>query len=145
MATRTQKDEMIAELIGDIKGTNVLYLADASSMDAEATSNLRRACNNSGIRMRVVKNTLLRKAMERIDPGNRMVLRPYLGGEDVNSQIELGAARWIVDFTGLSVQEARAYAAAFAWIEDRVHPYRKTLKHKPKLQRVSWGYEHSSI
>ena len=85
------------------------------------------------------------KAMERIDPGNRMVLRPYLGGEDVNSQIELGAARWIVDFTGLSVQEARAYAAAFAWIEDRVHPYRKTLKHKPKLQRVWWGYERPGI
>jgi large subunit ribosomal protein L10 len=36
-------------------------------MSAEATSNLRRACHKSGIRMKVVKNTLLQKAMERIE------------------------------------------------------------------------------
>jgi large subunit ribosomal protein L1 len=34
MATRAQKDQAIAELVGEIKATNVLYLADASSMDA---------------------------------------------------------------------------------------------------------------
>ncbi|MBP8877791.1 MAG: 50S ribosomal protein L10, partial [Flavobacteriales bacterium] len=44
-----------------------LYLADTSSMSAEATSNLRRTCHKSGIRMKVVKNTLLQKAMERIE------------------------------------------------------------------------------
>jgi len=34
MATRAEKDQAIAELVEDIKGTNVLYLADASSMSS---------------------------------------------------------------------------------------------------------------
>ena len=34
MATRAEKDQAITELIGEIESTNVLYLTDASSMDA---------------------------------------------------------------------------------------------------------------
>lgn len=40
------------------------YLVDVSGMNAEATSNLRRKCFGSGIKMVVVKNTLLHKALE---------------------------------------------------------------------------------
>ncbi|MBK6884487.1 MAG: 50S ribosomal protein L10 [Flavobacteriales bacterium] len=67
MATRIEKDQAIEVLVEEIKATNVLYLADTSSMSAEATSNLRRTCHKSGIRMKVVKNSLLQKAMERIE------------------------------------------------------------------------------
>ncbi len=67
MATRTEKDQAIAQLVEEIKATNVLYLADTSSMSAEATSSLRRTCHKNGIHMKVVKNTLLRKAMESIE------------------------------------------------------------------------------
>jgi len=67
MATRTEKDQAINVLVEEIKATNVLYLADTTSMSAEATSSLRRACHKNGIRMKVVKNTLLQKAMERIE------------------------------------------------------------------------------
>ena len=100
MATRKQKDEVIAELIGDIKGTNVLYLADASSMDAEATSNLRRACNTNGIRMRVVKNTLLQKAMERIENKDYSALFPTLAGQTAVMFADKGnaPAKLIQDF-----------------------------------------------
>ena len=67
MATRIEKDQAIAELTGEIQNTGVLYLTDASSMDAESTSNLRRACHNGGIRMKVVKNSLLCKVMECVE------------------------------------------------------------------------------
>ena len=43
---------------------SVLYLTDASGLNAEATTQLRRACYKNDVRMRVVKNTLLRRAME---------------------------------------------------------------------------------
>ena len=81
MATRVEKDQAIAELIGEIQATNVLYLTDASSMSAEATSNLRRACFNGGIRMKVVKNSLLQKAMERIEGKDYSALFPTLAGQ----------------------------------------------------------------
>ena len=40
------------------------YLVDVTGMNAEATSNLRRKCFGSDIKMVVVKNTLLHKAFE---------------------------------------------------------------------------------
>lgn len=81
MATRTEKDQAIAELVEDIKSTSVLYLADTSGMTAEATSNLRRACHKSGIRMKVVKNSLLQKAMERIEGKDYSGVIPTLKGQ----------------------------------------------------------------
>ena len=100
MATRIQKDEMIAELIGEIQATNVLYLADASALSAEATSNLRRACHTSGIRMRVVKNTLLQKAMERVENKDYSALFPTLAGQTAIMFADKGnaPAKLIQDF-----------------------------------------------
>ncbi|MGV9011213.1 MAG: 50S ribosomal protein L10 [Flavobacteriales bacterium] len=81
MATRADKDLAIAELVGEIQNTGVLYLTDASSMDAESTSNLRRACHLGGIRMKVVKNSVLRKAMERVEGKDYSELYPTITGQ----------------------------------------------------------------
>ena len=81
MATRSEKDQAINVLVEEIKATSVLYLADTTSMDAEATSNLRRACNKAGIRMKVVKNTLLQKAMERVEGRDYSGIIPTLKGQ----------------------------------------------------------------
>ncbi len=40
------------------------YLVDLTGMNAEATSNLRRKCFKSEIKLVVVKNTLLKKALD---------------------------------------------------------------------------------
>ncbi|MCB0793084.1 MAG: 50S ribosomal protein L10 [Flavobacteriales bacterium] len=81
MATRNEKDQQIASLIEEIQATNVFYLADTSELTAESTSQLRRACHKNGIRMRVVKNTLLRKAMERIEGRDYSELMGSLTGQ----------------------------------------------------------------
>lgn len=81
MATREQKDQAIADLIEEIQATNVLYLTDASSMNAEATANMRRACHTGGVKMKVVKNSLLQKAMERIESKDYSALFPTLKGQ----------------------------------------------------------------
>lgn len=65
--TREEKSQVIAELTATLAGTNVIYLADISGLDAETTSNLRRTCFKAGIELAVVKNTLLEKAMEASD------------------------------------------------------------------------------
>jgi len=65
--TREEKSKVIEDLTAQLAGTNVIYLADISGLDAEATSNLRRTCFKAGIELNVVKNTLLEKAMEASD------------------------------------------------------------------------------
>ena len=62
--TREQKDLQIKELTQMLADNSVLYLTDATGLNAEETTQLRRACYKNDVRMRVVKNTLLRRAME---------------------------------------------------------------------------------
>ncbi|MCK5788061.1 MAG: 50S ribosomal protein L10 [Chlamydiia bacterium] len=62
--TKNEKSTVIEELTTLLKENNTVYLADLSSMDAESTSNLRRACFKAEVSLSVVKNTLLAKAME---------------------------------------------------------------------------------
>lgn len=65
--TREEKSIAIGDLTAQLAGTNILYVADISGLNAETTSNLRRACFKAGIKLEVVKNTLLVKAMEASD------------------------------------------------------------------------------
>jgi len=62
--TREEKSIAIEDLTAQLAGTNILYVADISGLNADATSNLRRACYKADIKLSVVKNTLLAKAME---------------------------------------------------------------------------------
>jgi large subunit ribosomal protein L10 len=62
--TREEKSQVIKELTTQLNDNTIIYLADISGLNAKATSNLRRACFKSDIKLRVVKNTLLAKAME---------------------------------------------------------------------------------
>ncbi len=62
--TREEKSIAIQDLTAQLAETKVLYVADISGLNADTTSNLRRACFKAGIRLEVVKNTLLAKAME---------------------------------------------------------------------------------
>ena len=65
--TREEKSIAIGDLAAQLAGTNIVYVADISGLNAETTSNLRRACFKAGIKLEVVKNTLLAKAMEASD------------------------------------------------------------------------------
>ena len=65
--TREEKSIAIEDLTAQLAGTNIVYVSDITGLDAETTSNLRRACFKAGIKLEVVKNTLLAKAMEASD------------------------------------------------------------------------------
>ncbi|MFT4805509.1 MAG: large subunit ribosomal protein L10 [Psychroserpens sp.] len=65
--TREEKSQVIQDLTAVLAGTNTLYLADISGLNAQSTSNLRRACFKANVQLSVVKNTLLAKAMEASD------------------------------------------------------------------------------
>jgi large subunit ribosomal protein L10 len=65
--TKEEKSKVIEDLTAQLAGTNVVYVTDISGLNAESTSNLRRACFKAGIQLAVVKNTLLEKAMDSSD------------------------------------------------------------------------------
>ena len=52
--TREEKSIAIEDLTAKLAGVNVIYLADTSGLDADSTSNLRRACFKAGIKLELV-------------------------------------------------------------------------------------------
>lgn len=62
---REDKDVIIDDLAQRLNNTKHFYLTDISALNAEQTSKLRRKCFEQDISLLVVKNTLLRKAMEK--------------------------------------------------------------------------------
>ena len=65
--TREEKSRVIEDLTAQLADNTTIYLADISGLNALNTSNLRRACFKANVRLAVVKNTLLAKAMESSD------------------------------------------------------------------------------
>jgi large subunit ribosomal protein L10 len=60
----SEKQVIINNLQEQIDSYSHFYLTDISGLNAENTSNLRRLCFNQEVKLVVVKNTLLRKALE---------------------------------------------------------------------------------
>ncbi len=65
--TREEKAQVVENLTAVLEGTSTVYIADISGLDAGTTADLRRACFKANVKMSVVKNTLLEKAMEASD------------------------------------------------------------------------------
>ena len=61
---RSDKLQVIEQLTKEINSYNHYYLADISNLNAEVTSDLRRLCSKREVKLVVVKNTILRKALE---------------------------------------------------------------------------------
>jgi large subunit ribosomal protein L10 len=62
---KEDKNQLIDSLTDALANNNNFYLADISDLDSESTTKLRRLCHKYSIKVTVVKNTLLRKAMDK--------------------------------------------------------------------------------
>ncbi|MGD0583502.1 MAG: 50S ribosomal protein L10 [Bacteroidales bacterium] len=76
---REEKNTIIDSLTQKLKEYNHFYLTDIAQLNAADTSDLRRKCFESDIKLVVVKNTLLKRALEQSE-GNFEELYPVLKG-----------------------------------------------------------------
>ena len=65
--TREQKNKIIEQIVELLQQYPNVYLVDVSDLNAADTTLLRRKCYNAGIKLIVVKNTLLKKAFEQVE------------------------------------------------------------------------------
>lgn len=65
--TKEEKGAIIEELAEKFAAIPYFYITDASGLNVAKTNELRRLCFERGIEYRVVKNTLISKALERLD------------------------------------------------------------------------------
>ena len=76
---REEKNTIIDSLTEKIKEYGHFYLTDTAQLNADATSDLRRKCFEYDIKLVVVKNTLLKRALEHSE-GSFEELYPVLKG-----------------------------------------------------------------
>jgi large subunit ribosomal protein L10 len=97
---KNEKQLMIDELSKRLDDNSVIYITDISDLDATATSALRRQCFAKNIKLSVVKNTLLKKAMENVQGKDFTELYDILPGPTAIMLSDTGnlPAKLIKDF-----------------------------------------------
>jgi large subunit ribosomal protein L10 len=88
--TKEEKAKYIEDLSAELNDANVFYLTDTANLTVEAVNNLRRKCFQSNIRLKVVKNTLLEKAMDRVEDRDYGQLKETLSGQTAIMFSEVG-------------------------------------------------------
>lgn len=78
---KTEKTQVIEQLVEKLNANNKIYLADCSTLTVEKVNAFRKNCFEKKISVTVVKNTLLKKAIERANDSKLAELIPALKGE----------------------------------------------------------------
>lgn len=117
--TKQDKANMIDELQAVLAESKIIYLANIDGLNAVNTTELRRACYKSNVSLRVVKNTLLKKAMENIEDKNFEELYGSLKGNTALMTAEVGNAPAKVIDTFRKKSEKPILKGA--WIEDHTY------------------------
>jgi len=134
---KQEKNQVIAELAADIAGRKNFYLADTSTLTGIKVNQFRRDCFEKKVDVRVVKNTLLQKAMEKSQNPEFAAIYDTLIGNTaiIFSEQPSDPARIIKNFRG----EASKPSLKAAFIEDSVYigdgqlDYLSALKTKNEL------------
>ena len=97
--TREEKSNVIKELTDKLAESTNIYFTDISGLNAQNTNKLRRACFKSNIKLLVVKNTLVAKAMGNTEKDFGDLDRTLIGNTSVMfSETGNGPAKVIKDF-----------------------------------------------
>ncbi len=64
MKSREEKYQIIDSLTEKLKNSDIIYLADTSDLNVDKINELRGLCFRRNVSLEVVKNTLLKKAMD---------------------------------------------------------------------------------
>ena len=89
---KEDKSKVIDSLVERINANNKIYLADCSSLSVEKVNQFRRSCFAKNVSLTVVKNSLLKKALERAADSRLTGLIPAIKGATAIMFTEVGNA-----------------------------------------------------
>lgn len=134
---KAEKTQVIDELVSQLNANNKIYLADCSSLTVEKVNNFRRACFAKNISVKVVKNTLLKKAIERANDSRLADLIPALKGETalIFTEVSNAPAKVIKEFRkgGNKPLLKAAYVEEMVYIGDNQLDALASLKSKNEM------------
>lgn len=104
---KEDKGRIINELTEQLKQYPHIYITDIEALNAEKTSKLRKECFKQEVKLVMVKNTLLKKAMEQVEDTDFSELYSVLKGNTaiMFANVANAPARLIKDFTTKNVKK----------------------------------------
>ena len=81
--TREEKDTLIEELSEKLSNTTYFYITDTGGLSVAKVNSFRRMCFDRGVEYKVYKNTIIKKALEKLEtdysPFDKEVLTGFSG------------------------------------------------------------------
>jgi len=134
---KTEKTQVIEQLVEKLNANDKIYLADCSTLTVEKVNAFRKQCFDKKISVTVVKNTLLKKAIERANDSKLAELIPALKGETalIFTDVSNAPAKVIRDFRKKDQKPAlkAAYVEQMVFIGDDQLETLASLKSKNEL------------
>lgn len=134
---KAEKTQVIDELVEKLNSNDKIYLADCSTLTVEKVNAFRRQCFEKKISVTVIKNTLLKKAIERANDSKLADLIPALKGETalMFTDVANAPAKVIRDFRKADKKPAlkAAYVESMIFIGDDQLNSLASLKSKNEL------------
>jgi large subunit ribosomal protein L10 len=134
---KTEKTQVIDELVEKLNSNSKIYLADCSSLTVDKVNAFRRQCFEKKVSVTVVKNTLLKKAIERANDSKLAELIPALKGETalMFTDVSNAPAKVIKEFRKADSKPAlkAAYVEEMVFIGDNQLEALAGLKSKNEL------------
>ena len=135
--TREEKAKYIDNLAAELQASSIVYLTDTADLTVESVNTLRRRCFQANIKMRVVKNALLQKAMEKVEGRDYSGLSGVLKGSTsiMFSEVANAPAKLIQDFRKKSEKPLLkgAYIDEAIFVGDNQLVVLEALKSKEEL------------
>lgn len=143
-------------------GSDARYWVDAREVQG-VTSSLDPAARVIGLPFRLAENAGVAfqgsnllgvgftmsqadaEAMIANDEKNRVVVKPFMTGEELNSSVSGFGSRWVVNFGERSELESRTWPLPWAWVERNVKPGRmeKDGSKYPRMVDQWWKHWNS--
>lgn len=133
---KEEKSQLIDTLVEQLQNSNNIYITDISNLNVEVSSKLRRLCFKKDVKLIVVKNTLLRKAMERSDKDFSGLYDTLKGATSIMlSEVNNGPAKLIKEFRRTSDKPILkgAYVEEMSFIGDKSLDLLISIKTKNEL------------
>ncbi len=133
---REEKNQVIESIAEKLKSNEIFYLTDTSELNVETINKLRRLCFRRKVQLEVVKNTLLKKAMEQSDKELEPLYEALKGPTSIMfSETENVPAKLIKEFRKASPKPLLkgAYIQEAIYIGDDQLDLLASLKSKEEL------------
>lgn len=134
---KVEKTKVIDQLVEKLNANNKIYLADCSTLTVEKVNAFRKVCFDKKVSVTVVKNTLLKKAIERANDSKLAELIPALKGETalMFTEVSNAPAKAIKEFRKKDSKPAlkAAYVEETVYIGDNQLDALASMKSKNEM------------